>query len=216
MFVTSLICCKISKCCISYISVTCKPDSMSVKQKVDKCFSKEMEAFMLLHKSEWKACVFDCKQAVAVSKEHNAKRHNESYPGVKYDKFTRKLSEDKLSELEQLEKQKWIFTQAPSSDGAVRASSLISPGIAVSPKIFAGGELRNRICANRISEQWGSTNQNYAQDSVTNTWTFSCKWPCSKEVPCIWEQYWQFVRYYSACKRLLLIWIHFMFSYFSL
>ncbi|XP_042228654.1 general transcription factor II-I repeat domain-containing protein 2-like [Homarus americanus] len=82
-----------------------------------------------------------CNQQVAVAKEYNVQRPYETNHAMKYNKYSGKLREDKVKELEQsLKKQRSIFKSFHQvSDAAVKASYRIAHEIAVSSKPFSEG-----------------------------------------------------------------------------
>ncbi|XP_042243372.1 general transcription factor II-I repeat domain-containing protein 2-like [Homarus americanus] len=82
-----------------------------------------------------------CNQQVAVAKEYNVRRHYETNHAMKNHKYSGKLREDKVKELEQsLKKQRSVFKSVHQvSDAAVKASYRIAHEIALSSKPFSEG-----------------------------------------------------------------------------
>jgi len=80
-------------------------------------------------------------QNIAVVKEYNIRRHYNSKHASKYDKFSGKLREEKLKQLQKsLQNQQSVFTQFHQTGNAVvKASYRIAQQIAMSSKTFSEG-----------------------------------------------------------------------------
>ncbi|KAG6929382.1 GTF2I repeat domain containing 2 [Chelydra serpentina] len=102
-------------------------------------------------KDKIQCCI--CQQTIAVPKEYNVRRHNDTIHREKYDGFTGKIREEKVQQLKAaFAKQRHFFSGInKSSVNSVRASFVISEMIAKSLRPFTEG-LFVKECLMKASE----------------------------------------------------------------